>query len=97
VSSRGFYLELEVAAGAIGEALADLTPEQVTKILSITDEHAQDWALILKIHEWVIPRHREWAQERVDEEMKTTGHCVTSPYYSDIQAHSSPHKKCVLR
>lgn len=97
MSSRGFYLELEVAAGAIGEALADLMPEQVVKILSITDEHTQDWGLVLKIHEWVVSRHREWAQERVDEEMKATGHCVKSPHYPDIQAHSSPHKRCVLR
>lgn len=97
MNGKGFYLELEVSAGAIGEALADLRPEQVAKVLSLVDEHSQDWALIHEIHKWLIPRHREWAQEEVDGEMKATGHCVKSPYYPDISAHYSPHKECILR
>lgn len=97
MSTKQFYLELEVTASSIGEALADLRPEQMAKILSIADEHNQDWAFIHAIHGWVIPRHREWAQEEVDAECKTNGHCVQSPYYRDITAHADPHQECVLR
>jgi len=97
MNGKGFYLELEVSASAIGEALADLRPEQVAKVLSIVDEHANDWALIHEIHKWLIPRHREWAQENVDEESKVRECCVKSPYYSDISAHHNPHKECILR
>lgn len=95
--SGSFYLELEVSGSAIGEALSDMMPEQVVKVLSIADEHTQDWNLVHALHKWVLLRHREWAQEEVETEMETHDHCVTSPYYPDISSHSNPHKKCILR
>lgn len=97
MSSKSFWVELEVSSSSIGEALADLRPEQMTQVLSIADEHNQEWDFILAIHKWVIPRHREWAQENVDEERNVTGHCVQSSYYQDIQSHTDPHQECILR
>jgi hypothetical protein len=97
VSGESFHVELEVSPQALGEALSTLKPEQLVQVLSIADDHSQDWETVCVVRKWVLPRHRELAQEVADEEAEARGHCVRSSDYKDIWGHTIPHIKCILR
>lgn len=92
------HVELGVTLEALGEALSDLTPEQVVKVLETADERQQDWKFPLTILRWADERQREWDLEMVQEDSRQTGKCVRSNLYPDENwVHTSPHKGCVLR
>lgn len=95
--TKKHYLELEVTPQSIGEALADLTPDQVVEILQIADERFQAWEFVLAIHAWADDRHREWELERLEEDAKVEKRCVRSETYPDLWGHASPHIGCILR
>lgn len=96
--SESVYLNLSVSLETLGEALSDLTPEQVVEALKIADEHSQDWDLSLTVFKWADERQRAWDLEQVQEESDKIGKCVRSDMYpGENWVHSSPHKGCVLR